>query len=147
MEPHAFAHEFGQLYRELYRLAVRQVDDGREPLSPETTALLLHLAQTGPMSLSDMARHFDRALSTLSVKVAALEAQGLLARQRDDEDARRALIWLSANGRQALSDALEVLDRPRLAAAAERLNAGQRAHLVMGLQALVNAFSPGASPP
>jgi hypothetical protein len=62
MDAPDFAQQFGQLYRELYRLAVRRVSDGREPLSAETTALLLHLAQTGPMSLSQLARHFGRAL-------------------------------------------------------------------------------------
>lgn len=153
MDARDFAQQFAQLYRELYRLAVRRVDDGREPLSSETTALLLHLAQTGPMSLSELARHFDRALSTLSVKVAALEADGLLARQRDDDDARRALIWLSPRGRQVLLEALNVLDTPRLAAAAGQLDILQRQQLLDGLRALVAALpSPdphhhGEAPP
>ena len=118
MDEQAFAREFVGLYRELYRVAVRRVDDGRERLSAETTALLLHLAQAGPMSLSDMARHFGRAMSTLSAKVTALEAQGWLARHQDEGDGRRAEIWLSAAGRTALDDALEVLDTSRLARAA-----------------------------
>lgn len=142
VDEHSFAQNFGQLYRELYRLAVRRVDDGREPLSSETTALLLHLAQTGPMSLSELARHFGRALSTLSVKVAALEADGLLARQRDDDDARRALIWLSPDGRRVLLEALEVLDTPRLAGAAARLEPQDRQRLLEGLRALVAALPP-----
>lgn len=146
MESPQFAHEFGQLYREVYRVAVRRVSDGREPLSPETTALLLHLAQAGPMSLSEMALHFDRALSTLSAKVAALEADGLLTRQRDDDDGRRATIWLSARGREVLADALDVLDRQRLSDAAERLSPEQRGRLIDGLRALMAALSPTPSP-
>jgi DNA-binding MarR family transcriptional regulator len=142
MESPQFADEFGRLYREVYRVAVRRISDGREALSAETTALLSHLAQAGPMSLSEMAQHFDRALSTLSAKVAALEADGLLARQRDDNDGRRATIWLSAQGRQVLADALEVLDRKRLSAAAERLSPEQRGQLIDGLHALAAALSP-----
>jgi len=143
----AFAQAFGQLYRELYRLAVRRIADGREQLSPETTALLVHLAQAGPLTLSEMAQHFDRALSTLSAKVAALESEGLLGRQRDGDDGRRALIWLSERGRQVLSEALEVLDRHRLARAAEHMNPEQRDQLIQGLQALVTALSTTEPPP
>lgn len=144
MDTDEFANGFGQLYRQIYGLAARRVADGRELLSAETTALLLHLAQSGPLSLSEMARHFDRALSTLSVKIAALEADGLLARQRDDGDARRALIWLSPRGRAVLDEALQVLDQQRLASAARSLGAEHRQQLLAGLQALVEALSPAA---
>ena len=139
--PH-FAREFGWLYRELYWLAVRRIDDARDAPSSETIALLLHLSQAGPMTLSELARHLGRALSTLSAKVAALEADGLLARQRDDDDARRALIWLSPTGRDALTRALEVLDASRLAVAAGRLDEAQRQQIIDGLHALVAALPP-----
>lgn len=141
MESQRFAQAFGRSYRELYRVAVRHVEDGRGRPSPETTALLMHLAQAGPMTLSEMGHHFGRALSTLSVKVTALETEGLLTRQRDDGDGRRALIWLSPTGRAALAEALEVLDTARLALAAEHLSAAQRGHLIEGLQALIAALS------
>lgn len=139
MQADDFAQQFGQLYRELYRLAVRRISGG-ERLSPETTALLLHLAQFGPMTLTELSRHFHRAASTLSAKVADLQAQGLLARQRDDQDGRRALIWLSPNGRQQLLQALEVLDSGAVAAAAERMDAAERQRLLAGLRALVDGL-------
>jgi DNA-binding MarR family transcriptional regulator len=145
MDSPQFADEFGRLYREVYRVAVRRIADGREALSVETTALLSHLAQAGPMSLTEMSLHFDRALSTLSAKVAALEADGLLARQRDDIDARRATIWLSPHGRQVLTEALDVLDRQRVSTAAERLTAKQRSQLIAGLHALTTALTTAAS--
>lgn len=145
MDEQAFARQFGALYRELYRVAVRRIDDGRDKLSPETTALLLHLAQAGPMTLSDMAQHFGRALSTLSAKVAALEAQGWLARQIDPADARRAEIWLSPAGRQMLDEAIEVLDTPRLATAAAKLDAAQRDLLLQAMQHLILAMPPPSS--
>lgn len=145
MDSHEFANGFGQLFRQIYGLAARRVADSREQLSAETTALLLHLAQSGPLSLSEMARHFDRALSTLSVKIAALEADGLLARQRDDGDARRALVWLSPQGRAVLDEALQVLDVQRLGNAAEQLDTERRQQLLAGMQALVEALSSPAS--
>jgi len=137
----AFAREFGQLFREIYGLAVRRIDDGREALSAETAALLMHLARSGPMTLMEMVRHFHRAPSTLSVKIAALEADGLLARQRDEADARRALIWLSPQGRQALDQAMQVLDGSSLDRAAQRLSPAQRTQLLQGLRALTTALS------
>jgi len=140
MDEDQFAREFAQLYRELYRLAVRRVHDGREQLSAETVALLLHLAQAGPSTLSELTRHFSRAMSTLSAKVAHLETQGLLARQADVEDARCTLIWLSPAGRQALLQALEVLDTGALAAAAAAMDVPQRAQLLEGMSALVSAL-------
>lgn len=145
MDERDFAREFGALYRELYRVAVRRIDDGREKVSAETTALLLHLAQAGPMTLSEMAQHFGRAMSTLSVKVAALEAQGWLSRQPDPADARRAEIWLSPAGRAVLEEAIDVLDTPRLAAAAQVLDAAQRTALLQSLRRLIAAVPPPAS--
>lgn len=139
MAPDQFARQFGLLYREVYCLAVRRTGS-HERLSPETTALLLHLAQTGPLTLSELTRHFNRALSTLSAKITDLEGEGLLSRQRDDRDARRALIWLSPAGRQALADALQVLDPPTLATAAGQLDEGQRQQLLEGLRSLVSAL-------
>ena len=147
MDEKGFAREFGALYRELYRVAVRRVDDGRERMSAETTTLLLHLAQAGPMSLSEMAQHFGRALSTLSAKVAALETQGWLARQRDEGDGRRAEIWLSLAGRDALDESLDVLDTARLARAAASLTVEQRAQLLQAMAALAAAMpAPCDSP-
>lgn len=146
MDPDPFASAFGALYRELYARAVRRIDDGRDGLSSETTALLLHLAQAGPLTLSELAQHLGRALSTVSAKVGTLEDQGLLARQRDDDDNRRSLIWLSPGGRDTLAQALDVLDRPRLAAAAALLPATQRAQLIAGLQALLAALPPPTTP-
>ena len=146
MDTPQFAREFGALYRELYALAVRRTDDARHGLSAEAASLLLHLAQAGPSTLSELAQHLGRALSTLSAKVSALEADGLLARQRDDGDSRRSLIWLSPAGRSELARALDVLDSPRLAAAAARLPAVQRAQIIDGLRALVAALPPPATP-
>jgi len=90
----AFAAELEDLFRATYRAAVRRVRDKRERLSPETVALLDHLAAAGPLTAGELARHVDRAPSTLTEMVDHLVDKGLLTRDRDPADARRSLIWL-----------------------------------------------------
>jgi DNA-binding MarR family transcriptional regulator len=150
MDSEQFAQTFSEHFRELYRLAVRRVGSGHDVLSVETTALLLHLSQAGPVTLSELTRHLGRALSTLSAKVAELEAQGLVARQSDPSDARRSLLWLSARGRATLVEALNVLDTQSLAEAASSIPVSQRAQLLDGMRALIQALpknltNPGGS--
>jgi DNA-binding MarR family transcriptional regulator len=141
MDAQTFAREFGRLFREVYLCAVREVDDARDRLAPETAALLLHVAQAGPATLTELALHLDRSLSTLSAKIASLETAGLLARQRDEQDGRRTLIWLSPAGRAALEESLQVLDAARLAQATARWDAGRRQRLVDELRSLADALA------
>lgn len=131
-----FAAEVNGIYQALYQLAARRVADLREGPSVETLALLTHLAQSGPLTLSEMSAHLQRALSTLSAKVAALQEQDLLARQGDPRDARRTLIWLSPAGRETVERAAQVLDAQRLAAAGRRLSVSQREGIVHALEEL-----------
>jgi DNA-binding MarR family transcriptional regulator len=133
----AFTLEFEELFRATYRAAVRRVRDKRDRLSPETVALLDHLAATGPLTAGELAKHIDRAPSTLSEMVDHLVDKGLLTRDRDPADARRSLIWLTVEGQGALLDARTVLDPALLAAAAAGLTADQRKALIETLRALV----------
>jgi len=73
----------------------------------------------------------------ISEIVTHLERQGLLEREDDPADRRRTLIWLTAQGHEALRRDREVLSVDRLAAAMARLPAGQAEDLVAGLRALV----------
>lgn len=143
MTPEDFAEQFQHAFQSIYLAAMRRVRDGRQRLAPETTALLLHLAEAGPMSLSDMAKHFDRALSTLSDKVENLETQGLLQRQRDPHDARRSDIWLSELGQTVLAQELDVLDRVRVTRAAASLSAETRTRLLDALTEFDQALTRG----
>ena len=69
-----------------------------------------------------------------------------LARQRDEDDARRSWIWLTAEGRRRMSDALDVLDAPHVARAASRLDPALRESLLHGLHALIGALAATAFP-
>ena len=133
----AFASEFEDLFRAVYRTSVRRVRDKRDRLSPETIALLDHLAAAGPLTAGELAKHIDRAPSTLSEMVDHLVGKDLLTRDRDPSDARRSLIWLTDEGQAALLDARTVLDPVLLASAAAGLTADQRQALIETLRALV----------
>jgi DNA-binding MarR family transcriptional regulator len=140
MDPADFARRFETAYGDIYLLAVRRVRDKRERLSPETTAFLLHLAEAGPMSLTELSRHMSRAPSTLSEMIDHLEAKALVKRQTDTADARRSLVWLTPEGQARLADALSVLEQARLEAAAPRLPQADRQTLIQLLGDLAAAL-------
>ncbi len=125
-----FSADFEALFRATYLAAVRRVRDKRERLTPETVAFLDHLAAAGPMTLGEMARHIDRAASTVSEMVDHLVEKGLLTRDRDPLDARRSLIWLTDEGQGALVEARNVLDHEVLSQAGGQMSSEDRAQLL-----------------
>ena len=133
----AFAAAFEELFRATYRAAVRRVRDKRERLSPETVALLDHLAAAGPLTAGELSRHVDRAPSTLTEMVDHLVDKGLLTRDRDPADARRSLIWLTDAGQAALIEARNVLDLDVLTRAGAELTPEQRESLIDHFRAFV----------
>jgi DNA-binding MarR family transcriptional regulator len=135
-----FAAAFEDLFRSTYLRAVRRVRDKRERLTPETVAFLDHLAMSGPLTPGELARHLDRAPSTLSEMVDHLLAKGLLERDRDPSDARRSLIWLSPAGRDALIEARQVLDLDSLARAAAALPEADRTAFLNIFNTFVHAL-------
>jgi DNA-binding MarR family transcriptional regulator len=140
--PDAFATEFEALFRATYLKAVRRIRDKRERLSPETVAFLDHLAAAGPMSLGEIAKHVGRAPSTLSEMVDHLVAKGLLTRDRDGNDARRSLIWLTDAGQAALIEARNVLEMAQVTAAGAGLSAEDRAVFLDLYRRFVAALPP-----
>ena len=135
-----FAATFEDLFRSTYLRAVRRVRDKRDRLTPETVAFLDHLAMSGPLTPGELARHLDRAPSTLSEMIEHLLSKGLLERDRDPADARRSLIWLSGPGRTALVEARQVLDPDILARAAAGLSESDRAAFLRAFQTFVSAL-------
>ncbi|PZQ59758.1 MAG: hypothetical protein DI570_15510 [Phenylobacterium zucineum] len=140
MDPQVFADDFARAFQDVYLHAVRRVRDKRERLTPETTAFLVHLAEAGPMTLGELTRHLDRAASTLSEMVDHLEAKALVRREADPEDGRRTFIWLTAAGRAALAEEMQVLDAARLTRAAARLDPDRRALIAEAMGDLVKAL-------
>jgi DNA-binding MarR family transcriptional regulator len=103
--------------------------------------VLQHLTLTGPLTIGEMAKHLDRAQSVVSEIVDHLERDGLLERQRDPEDKRRTLVWLSARGLALLEQEREVLSRELLEGAMARMKPAEREALLHGMNALLAAAS------
>ncbi len=141
MDQSDFASRFESLYRETYLRAVRRITDKRARLSPETSGLLMHLTATGPVTLTELSRHTNRAQSTMSEMVAGLTRKGLLEVDPDPDDGRRHLIWLSAEGQTALTEALNVLDPAMLARGAEGLSAEERETFIELWTRMMRRFS------
>lgn len=141
MEPDAFATRFEQLFRRTFALAARRVRDKREIVPVETLALLDHMAALGPATLTELTRHLDRAPSTLSEMLEPLVARGWIERERDPEDGRRYLLWLTALGQSVRLAEQQVLDRRLLAEAARLLSPEETTGLIAGLEALATSLA------
>lgn len=91
-----------QLHRaaaKLIRLARRA--DGGLGLGPLQTAVLAHLAEAGPLSIQDLAEVEGVAQPTMSRAVTTMATSGLIKRDIDRHDRRRAVVRLTRNGRTA----------------------------------------------
>jgi len=131
----AMAELFPAIYLRLHRLRPK---GGLRP-DGQMLALLGHLALAGPLTVGEAARHADRAQSVMSELVDRLVRRGLAARVPDGRDRRRVLVWLTPVGEEALREEREVLSRPRLSRALARMAPADRAALLRGTRALVEA--------
>ena len=101
--------------------------------------VLRQLAERDGLSLGGIAERTLTRQSTVSVVVARLERQGLLRRDRADDDRRRLQLSLTAAGRRVLARA-PVPTTGRLIAALDTLTDEQLASLSTGLDALITAL-------
>jgi DNA-binding MarR family transcriptional regulator len=140
--PPGAAARYAALFPAIY-LRFHRRDEKARALSGAARAVMLHLAQSGPLTIGECARHFQRAQSATSELVKQLEKKGLLARVRDGDDGRRTLIWLSELGRARMSEESEVLSRALLVRALAKMKPAEREMLLAGTQALVDAAERG----
>jgi DNA-binding MarR family transcriptional regulator len=134
--PENDAKEFGELFPAIYLRFHRRDGKGRG-LPSASRSVLLHLTLTGPLTIGEMAKHFDRAQSVVSEMVLHLERDGLVERMRDPKDKRRSLIWLSHKGLALLDREREVLSSELLARAMDCMKAADRRALLRGMHALI----------
>jgi DNA-binding MarR family transcriptional regulator len=137
-DPSAVATLYAKLFPAVYMRFHRR--DGKErQLSGSAQAVMLHLAQSGPLTIGECARHFQRAQSATSEIVRQLEKKGLLARVRDAGDRRKSQVWLTELGRERMTESREVLSRDRLENAVRKMKPIDRAALVAATRALIQA--------
>jgi|SRR4051794_27797610 len=64
--------------------------------------VLVALADDGPLSQAELGRRLGIDRSDMAAVANELEARGYLTRERDEQDRRRNVVSLTANGRTAL---------------------------------------------
>jgi len=131
------SEEFSRCYGEIYMRFYRRVPVGEYVPTPETLAVLRHLTDTGPLTVTEAARHFERSQSAMSEILDRMEGRKLLERYRDTRDRRRVLVWLTPHGQAVLRDHVHPLSVEALAEALAGLGPGQRDALLAGMQALI----------
>jgi DNA-binding MarR family transcriptional regulator len=146
IDPSQVAGLYAELFPAVY-LRFHRRDGLRRALSGASRAVLYHLAQSGPLTIGECARHLERAQSVVSEIVEQLETNGLLARVRDERDRRRTLVWLTDQGRARLLDEQEVLSTPLLERAVAAMRPADREKLIEGTRALVSAAPADAGKP
>ena len=145
------ARTFMSLFREVYQHFYRRFETGEYQIRPESLAILQHLRQSGPLTITEAAAHFSRSQSAMSEIVERLETRELVQRIADERDRRRHLIWLSPKGMAILSQSEDVLSIPLLTAAMKAMSTNERTGLMSGIRALLDAaetlkpMSPNAS--
>jgi len=136
-----FAELFGATFLRFHRRGPK-----RSTWTPQGWAVLQHLEMTGPLTVTEAAKHMDRAQSVMSEIVDGLERKGLLARIRDARDRRRTLVWLTDDGRAAMATERQVLCVDRLQRAFAKLGERATADLLRAVRALVDAGAADSPP-
>jgi DNA-binding MarR family transcriptional regulator len=137
-QPAEDVREFMNAFSEIY-LAFHRRSAKRSGLTKASRAVLTHLSRTGPLTVSEAARHLDRAQSVVSEIVTRLVNRGLLERVADPRDRRRTLVWLTDQGHRQLETDQHPLDTERLRVALARLSADDRHAIVTGLRQLTSS--------
>ncbi len=138
MDAETAAREFAAVFPEVYRRFCRRMHRGEYQLTNESYGVLQHLADTGPLTVTEAAKHFGRSQSATSELIDRLVQRGLLERLADERDRRRTLIWLTDAGSQQLADARSVLSQELLQCAMGQLSENKRKRLIESMNSLVN---------
>lgn len=129
------APDIARLRLAVLRLARRIRQRADTGVTPSQLSALATLDRHGPLRLGGLAEHERVSKSTLTRSVAALEGAGLLERLPDPDDARCAVVAVTAEGAALLERSRQRADA-YLARQFAALEAGERADLVAALPAL-----------
>jgi len=138
MDAKEAAEQFAEMFPQVYRRFHRRVPHTEYRLTSESLAIVQHLADSGPLTVTEAARHMDRSQAAMSELIARLVTRGLLARMPDERDRRRTLIWMTETGRQTLESARSVLSPALVARAIEQMSFADRRRLIEAVQRLLD---------
>ena len=97
----ALRDSIGLLRRRLRQVKAERADGG---ITLPESAALVRLDRGGPATSSALARQEQISPQSMGATLAGLEARGLIGRQPDPHDGRRAVISITEAGRQVLRD-------------------------------------------
>lgn len=118
------------LRRASTRLALRlRAERAADGLGSTGVAVLGQLHRRGALTASEIASAERMQPQSLTRVLAALEEQGLIAREQDTQDRRRHTIELTDRGRQLLKEHMRTSDDWLTEAIEQRLNPTERAVL------------------
>jgi DNA-binding MarR family transcriptional regulator len=129
------AREFSELFPALY-LRFHRRGRVQPEVGPQAWAVLQHLAWSGPLTVTEAAKHMERAQSVVSEIFESLEGKELVMRMPDARDRRRTLVWLTDAGQALLEEERQVLSLELLEPAIACLSAEVRRGLIDGMRAL-----------
>jgi DNA-binding MarR family transcriptional regulator len=134
------AEQVARLYPAMWRRfhVSRHAVPGAD-VTPRMLGVLQHLAAAGPLTVGEQAEHLRLSKAATTELVSRLEAKGLVERMRDERDRRKVFVWLTDAGRQRARAHPRVLEDALLLEATARMRTEDRAALVRGLQALLDA--------
>jgi DNA-binding MarR family transcriptional regulator len=128
---------------------VRTVDE-EMGISPARASALSVLVFGGPRTLTELARDEQVSAPTMSRLVTALEEEGLVRRERDEDDARAQRLLATSKARRILErgrarreQVLEELFAPL--AKADRTTIARAAAIIESCLAATSASSPASS--
>jgi len=118
----------------------RQVADPetQRSLSSHQASILDHLDEVSATTLSQLASHMGVTVSTMSLAIRRLVAEGYVDRRRDSGDGRRVCLRLTPAGVR-IKEAKSTLDPQRVAAMLEALSTEERSTALRGLALLSRA--------
>lgn len=135
------AKVFNSRFTEVYQRFYRRVRPTAYRPGPEALAVLRHLDQAGPLTVTEAARHFSRSQASTSELITRMEKRGLVERVADQRDRRRQLVWLTPQGVAAHEAATRVLSLDKLGRAFDQLSESEKAETVAALERLLSTRS------
>lgn len=97
-----------------------------------------HLRLSGPVTVTEAARHFGRSQASASEIFSRMERRGFVAGVPDQRDRRRTLVWLTDEGLATLAGAENVLSISKLERALEQLTGAEREALLAVFERLLD---------
>lgn len=97
-EPRPLVFQLFTTYQRTGRLVARAL--GGSGIRPEDAPLYSVLDRAGPLTPTELATRLGIGQSTLTYRLKALEASGVVARRQNPVDGRSSLVELSSEGRR-----------------------------------------------